>query len=49
MIPSTAHPFRGVYAATLTPFRINGSLDEDVLAEHFSSEVDQGLQRGATV
>ena len=35
MIPSTAHPFRGVYAATLTPFRANGSLDEDVLADHF--------------
>ena len=35
MIPRTPHPFRGVYVATLTPFRPDGSLDETVLADHF--------------
>lgn len=35
MIPSTDRPFGGIYAATLTPFRRDGSLDEAVLAEHF--------------
>lgn len=34
MIPSTDRPFGGVYVATLTPFRLDGSLDEAVLAEH---------------
>ncbi len=36
MIPTAAHPFRGIYVATLTPFRADGSLNEDVLARHFS-------------
>jgi 4-hydroxy-tetrahydrodipicolinate synthase len=35
VIPSAAHPFRGIYVATLTPFCADGSLDEDVLAAHF--------------
>lgn len=34
MIPSTDRPFGGIYAATLTPFQADGSLDEAVLAEH---------------
>lgn len=38
MIPSTPHPFRGIYVATLTPFRPDGSLDEAILAEHFRAE-----------
>lgn len=37
MIPTIDHPFRGIYAATLTPFRDDGTIDEDVLADHFRS------------
>lgn len=37
MIPHTDRPFGGIYAATLTPFRPDGSIDEAVLAEHFRS------------
>lgn len=35
LIPSAPHPFRGIYVSTLTPFRADGRLDEDVLADHF--------------
>ena len=35
MIPNTDRPFAGIYVATLTPFRSDGSIDEPVLAEHF--------------
>ena len=35
MIPSTDRPFGGIYVATLTPFRRDGSLDDAMLAEHF--------------
>ena len=35
MIPNTDRPFAGIYVATLTPFRHDGSIDEAVLAEHF--------------
>jgi 4-hydroxy-tetrahydrodipicolinate synthase len=35
LIPATAQPFRGIYVATLTPFRGDGSIDEDLLADHF--------------
>lgn len=37
MIPAIDHPFRGIYVATLTPFRSDGTIDEEVLAEHFRS------------
>ncbi len=37
MIPSTDRPFGGIYAATLTPFRPDGSLDEAALGEHVRS------------
>lgn len=37
MIPLKDRPFRGVYAATLTPFLADGRLDEATLAEHFRS------------
>ena len=35
MIPSHDHPFHGIYAATLTPFRADGHIDEEALAAHF--------------
>jgi 4-hydroxy-tetrahydrodipicolinate synthase len=35
VIPSHDHPFHGIYAATLTPFRADGRIDEAVLATHF--------------
>ena len=35
MIPRTDHPFRGIYVAALTPFRGDGTIDEDLLTEHF--------------
>ncbi len=35
MIPRTDHPLRGIYVAALTPFRDDGTIDEDELAEHF--------------
>ncbi|WP_131194620.1 dihydrodipicolinate synthase family protein [Lichenihabitans psoromatis] len=35
MIPNAAHPFRGIYVATLTPFRADGQIDDAVLAAHF--------------
>jgi 4-hydroxy-tetrahydrodipicolinate synthase len=35
MIPDHARPFRGIYAATLTPFRADGHIDEDRLAADF--------------
>ena len=37
MIPAIDHPFRGIYVATLTPFRDDGTIDEEVLADHFRS------------
>jgi 4-hydroxy-tetrahydrodipicolinate synthase len=37
MIPSVSHPYRGVYAATLTPFDAEGRIDERRLADHFDS------------
>ncbi len=37
MIPAGEHPFRGIYAATLTPFLPDGSIDEDTLHAHFLS------------
>ena len=37
MIPTTDRPFGGIYVAALTPFRLDGSIDERVLAEHFRS------------
>lgn len=42
MIPHNAHPFRGIYAATLTPLDAEGRLDEALLERHFASlaEVD---------
>jgi len=44
VIPGTPHPFRGIYVATLTPFRPDGSLDETVLADHFRSvTADPGI------
>jgi 4-hydroxy-tetrahydrodipicolinate synthase len=35
VIPPHARPFRGIYAATLTPFDRQGRLDEEVLAREF--------------
>lgn len=35
MIPSRDDPFHGIYISTLTPFRVDGQIDEDVLAAHF--------------
>ncbi|WP_445682583.1 dihydrodipicolinate synthase family protein [Radicibacter daui] len=35
MIPQKDRPFRGIYAATLTPFHPDGGIDEETLAEHF--------------
>ena len=35
MIPSRENPFHGIYVATLTPFREDGGIDEDVLEAHF--------------
>lgn len=37
MIPGGPHPYRGVYAATLTPLDAEGRIDEPRLAEHFDS------------
>ncbi|MAC81581.1 MAG: dihydrodipicolinate synthase family protein [Rhodobacteraceae bacterium] len=37
MIPNTPRPFRGIYAATLTPFDRIERMDEDLLAAHFSA------------
>jgi 4-hydroxy-tetrahydrodipicolinate synthase len=37
MIPGGPHPYRGVYAATLTPLDAEGRIDEQLLAEHFTS------------
>jgi 4-hydroxy-tetrahydrodipicolinate synthase len=37
LIPAIDHPFRGIYVATLTPFSDDGTIDEDVLADHFRS------------
>jgi 4-hydroxy-tetrahydrodipicolinate synthase len=37
LIPAKTNPFRGIYAATLTPFLKNGLIDEERLAEHFLS------------
>jgi 4-hydroxy-tetrahydrodipicolinate synthase len=37
VIPAKEHPFRGIYAATLTPFAADGSIDEERLAAHFRS------------
>lgn len=37
MIPNTDRPFAGIYVATLTPFRSDGSIDEAVLDAHFRS------------
>ncbi len=36
MIPSHARPFRGIYAATLTPLDHRDRIDEDRLAAHFT-------------
>jgi 4-hydroxy-tetrahydrodipicolinate synthase len=35
VIPSHDHPFHGIYVSTLTPFRADGPIDEDVLGAHF--------------
>lgn len=35
MIPSHDDPFHGIYVSTLTPFRDDGRIDEEVLAAHF--------------
>ncbi|HTW28722.1 MAG TPA: dihydrodipicolinate synthase family protein [Acetobacteraceae bacterium] len=35
MIPSHDAPFHGIYVSTLTPFRADGQIDEDLLAAHF--------------
>jgi 4-hydroxy-tetrahydrodipicolinate synthase len=42
MIPQHAHPYRGIYAATLTPLDAAGHIDEARLAQHFAAlaEVD---------
>ena len=37
MIPAGEHPFRGIYAATLTPFLSDGSIDEEALRAHLLS------------
>ncbi len=37
MIPDGAHPYHGIYAATLTPLDAAGRIDEDRLARHFDS------------
>jgi 4-hydroxy-tetrahydrodipicolinate synthase len=39
VIPSHEHPFHGIYVATLTPFRADGTIDEPLLATHFRSFV----------
>jgi len=35
LIPAIDQPFRGIYVATLTPFRSDGTIDDDLLADHF--------------
>lgn len=40
MIPSHEHPFHGIYVATLTPFRADGTIDAPLLAAHFRSFTD---------
>ncbi|PTW62582.1 4-hydroxy-tetrahydrodipicolinate synthase [Breoghania corrubedonensis] len=37
MTPAGEHPYRGIYAATLTPFLSDGQIDEDALRAHFLS------------
>lgn len=37
MIPSCENPFHGIYVATLTPFLVDGGIDETLLAKHFRS------------
>jgi 4-hydroxy-tetrahydrodipicolinate synthase len=37
MIPAGPHPYRGIYAATLTPLDARGRIDEPLLARHFQS------------
>lgn len=37
MIRAGAHPYNGIYVATLTPFREDGSIDADELARHFAT------------
>ena len=39
MIPARAHPYNGIYTATVSPLAADGSLDEPTLARHLADAV----------